>query len=93
MKSSGYSVVRLSVGPATPRRLELLDKARRETDLLGPYGMRAKRNQTNRRYRRKGYIRMRFPTRRLARAYVERVERLEDRRIHLRLMRNPNWYR
>jgi hypothetical protein len=55
--------------------------------------MRAKRNQTNRRYRRKGYIRMRFPTRRLARAYVERVERLEDRRIHLRLMRNPNWYR
>jgi hypothetical protein len=93
MFEAGYSVVRLEVGPATFRRLDLLDLARRQTDHLGPYGLRAKCHQTNRRYRRRGYLRLKFPTRRLARAYLSRVRKLRDGRIRCRLMRNPTTYR
>ena len=93
MRKSGYSIVRVEVGPTTSRGLDRLDIARRQSDLLGPYGIRAKRHQTNRRYRRRGYLRLKFPTRRLARAYLRRVERLGDPRIRCRLMRNPNPYR
>ena len=93
MQMTGYSVVYLEVGPPASRRLDLLDLARRQTDHLGPYGILAKRRQTNRRYRRRGYLRMKFPTRRLARAYLRRVRRLEDPRIQYMLMHNPNPYR
>ena len=93
MRKYGYSVVRIEVGPATRKRLDLLDLARRQTDHLGPYGFRAKRKQTNRRYRRLGYLRMKFPTCRLARAYTERLARLGEPRIRWRLMHNGNRYR
>ena len=90
MRTSGYALVRITVGPATRRRLDLLDLARRQADHLGPHGFRAKRGQTNRSYRRRGYLRLRFPTRRLARAYIARLERLGEPAIVWRLMRNPN---
>lgn len=93
MKKYGYSVVRIRVGRATQRRLDLLDLARGQADHLGPFGFRAKKRQTNRRYRRRGYLRLRFPTRRLARAYVERLIRLGEPTIRWRLMRNRNPYR
>lgn len=93
MKNHEYSVVRIYVGATMRRRLDLLDLARRQSDHLGPFGFRAKRRQTNQRFRRKGYLRFRFPTDRLARAYIERVERLGEPAIRCRLMRNRNRYR
>lgn len=89
MKCDQYELVHVSVGPATPSRLDLLDRARRECDHLGPYGIRAKKRQTNRAYRRRGYLRMRFPNRRLARAYMKRLRRLDDSRVSWRLVRGP----
>jgi hypothetical protein len=93
MTRTGYAVVRIIVGAATRRRLDLLDLARRQADHLGRPGILAKKRQTNRRYRRKGYLRLRFPSRRLARAYIARVARLDEPVIRYRLMRNPNPYR
>lgn len=92
MKKSGYSVVRIYVSKATRRRIDLLDSARRQTDHFGPYGMRAKRRQTNRRFRRRGYLRLKYPTRRLAKAYIRRVARLNEPNIRCRLMQNLNPY-
>lgn len=85
-------VVRIYVA-ATRGQLDLVDLARRQADHLGPFGFRAKRRQTNRRFRRKGYLRLKFPTRGLARAYVARVRRLGEPAIQCRLMRNRNRYR
>jgi hypothetical protein len=79
MKNSEYSVVRIHVVTAMRRQLDLLDLARRQADHLGPLGFRAKKRQTNIRFRRKGFLRFRFPTRRLAQNYVDRVNRLSDR--------------
>lgn len=92
MRKNGQAVVRVYVATATRERLDLLDLARRQADHLGPFGFRAKKRQTNARFRRKGYLRLRFPTRRLARAYVERVDRLGEPAIQCRLMRNRNLY-
>lgn len=88
MTRRGYSVVRLSVGRPTRARLDALDFARRQADHLGPYGFRAKRGETNLRYIRRGYLRLKFPSRGLAKAYIERVNRLDEPRIRLSLMRN-----
>jgi hypothetical protein len=93
MKTSGYSVVRVYVHASPLTRIDLLDQARRQSDHLGPWGIVAKRRQTNRRFRRRGYLRLKFPTRRLARAYARRIERIGEPAIHCRLMRNPNSYR
>lgn len=89
---NGYSVVRVKIGKTNRRQLDLLDGARRRTDYLGKDGMRAKKGQTDRRYRRKGYLRLVFPDRAMARAYMRRVERLGEPAIKLRLMKNPNPY-
>ena len=91
MKNSGYSVVRVYVRGSP--RIDLIDQARRQSDHLGPYGIIAKRHQTNGRFKRRGYLRFKFPTRRLARAYARRVKRLGEPAIRCRLMRNPNPYR
>ena len=93
MTKNGYSVVRIHVGSPTRRRLDLLDRARRQADYLGPHGFRAKRRQTNRRYRRDGYLRLKFPTRRLARAYIARLADLHEPGIRWQLMRNSGRYR
>lgn len=92
MRKCGYSVVRVHVGPPTRTRLDLLDQARRQADHLGPFGFRAKRGQTNRKYRRKGFLRLKFPTRRLAGAYIDRVHRLGEAAISCQLMRNGARY-
>lgn len=92
MKKCGHALVRLHVGIPTRRGLDLLDLARRQCDHLGPYGFRAKKGQTNRAYKRRRYLRLRFPTRRLARAYVRRLRTLGEPRISWQLMRNPNPY-
>lgn len=92
MRNNGYSVVRIDVGPPTRSRLDLLDQVRRQADHLGPHGFRAKRGQTNRRYRRKGCLRLKFPTSRLARAYISRVDRLGEAAISCQLMRNGMGY-
>jgi hypothetical protein len=92
METKGYAVVLIEVGAATRKRLELLDQARRQADLLGPLGIRAKRWQTNRRYRRVGHLRLAFPTQALARAYGERLDRLGEPKLRWRLMRNPGSY-
>lgn len=93
MKKKGYAVVRVQVGRATRSRLDLLDLARRQVDHLGPFGFRAKRRQTNRRYQRVGYLRMTFPTRKLAEAFTGRLAQLGEPSIRWRLMRNRNRYR
>lgn len=90
MKKNGHAIVHVWVGAATRLGLDLLDLARRQCDHLGPYGFLAKKRQTNRAYRRRGYLRMRFPTRRLAKAYVRRLRSLGESRIAWRLMCNPN---
>lgn len=92
MGSTGHAVVRIEVGAATRKRLDLLDLARRQADHLGPFGIRAKRWQTNRRYRRLGYLRLAFPTRALARAFGERLDRLGEPKLRWRLMRNAGRY-
>lgn len=92
MKVGKHIVVRIYVA-ATRGQLDLVDLARRQADHLGPFGFRAKRRQTNRRFRRKGYLRLKFPTRRLATAYVDRVTRLGESAIQCRLMLNRNRYR
>ncbi|MGZ8284178.1 MAG: hypothetical protein ACXWUZ_03840 [Allosphingosinicella sp.] len=88
MTKNGNALVRVWIDAATRTGLNLLDQARRQCDHLGPYGIAAKKGQTNRAYRRHGYLRMRFPTRRLARAYVKRLERLGEPQIVWRLMRH-----
>ena len=90
MRKNGYAVVRVMVEGGASERLDLIDLARRQADHLGPHGMRAKKRQTNRRYRRKGYLRLRFPTRLLARAYVRRLQRLHEPALSWRVISNPN---
>jgi hypothetical protein len=92
MKKIGYWVVRVRVRRTNRGELFVLDNARRQADHFGRDGIRAKRGQTTTRYRRRGYIRMVFPTRALARKYVRRVERLDEPAVRCRLMRNPNRY-
>jgi len=86
MHSKEPALVSVTVGKPNRRRLELLYKARRQADHLGPYGMIAKRHQTNGRYRRLGHLRFRFPTDSLAMAFVERLEALHDPRLEWRFM-------
>jgi hypothetical protein len=86
----GQSVVRVSVRPSNRGRFFLLDIARRQVDHLGPYGIKAKRGQTDERFRERGYIRLVFPNHTLAKRYVQRVERLGEPAVRCRLMRNPN---
>lgn len=93
MRKTGYWVVRVRIGRTNRGRLFLLDHARRQTDHFGRQGIRAKRGQTNTRYRQHGYIRLVFPTRTLAKRYIRRVERLGEPAVRCRLMRNPNRYR
>jgi hypothetical protein len=90
---NGHAIVRVWVDGARGLELDLVDLARRQCDHLGPYGFRAKKYQTNRTYRRCGYLRLRFPTRQLARASVRRLRRLHDPEITWRLMHNSNRYR
>ena len=90
---NGYAIVRVWVDRAAGLELDLIDLARRQCDHLGPYGFRAKKDQTNRTYRRRGYLRLRFPTRRLAKAYVRRLRKLHEPEITWRLMHNSNRYR
>jgi hypothetical protein len=92
MTKRGYSVVQISVGRPTRARLDALDLARRQADHLGPYGFRAKNGETNIRYMRDGFLRLIFPSRGLAKAYIDRVTRLGEPRIRMRLMRNPGRY-
>ena len=72
------TVVRVSVDDAWCANMDLVDLARRQCDHLGPHGFRAKKGQTNRSYSRRGFLKLKFPTRRLARAYVRRLERLGE---------------
>lgn len=94
MKSqTGHWVVRVRVGSKNRGRLFLLDHARRQTDHFGPQGIRAKRGQTNERFRKRGYIRLVFPTRTMAKRYMRRVDKLSEPALECRLMRNPNSYK
>jgi hypothetical protein len=51
----------------------LVGQVRRLADEFGRPGITAKRGQTNRRVRQKGYLRLVWPNRRLARAYQSAV--------------------
>jgi hypothetical protein len=82
----------LKVGRPTRARLDALDRARRQADHLGPYGVRAKRGETNMRYMRRGCLRLKFPSRGLAKAYIERVAQLDDPHVRVRLIRKPGRY-
>ena len=89
MKDNRHALVCITVGKATRQRMEVLDLARRQANHLGPYGIRAKRGQSNRLYRRRGFLRLHFPTRRMARAYVDRLKRLGEPALSWRLIRKP----
>jgi hypothetical protein len=82
----------MTVGRPTTARLDALDRARRQADHLGPYGFRAKRGETNMRYMRRGCLRLKLPSRGLARAFIERVKKLDEPYVRVRLSRRPGRY-
>ena len=93
MMKKGYYVVRTYADCDDADYDHKIDLARRQADHFGPYGMQSKRRQTNDRCRRRGYLRLKFPNRRMARAYLRRVRPLGETALRTRLMRNPNRYR
>ena len=54
----------------------IMGQIRRLADEFGWWGIQAKRGQTNKRIRRKGYLRLVWPTRRLAKSYQAAVDEL-----------------
>ena len=70
-------IVYVTVKKTNCNRCFLIDLARRQTDHLGPLGIKAKRGQTNARFLKRGYIRLRFPTRMLRQRFAERVRELD----------------
>ena len=92
MRYSGHPVVHVEVGATNRGRRFLFDLARRQADHLGPCGITAKRGETDLRIRQRGYMRLPFPTRKAARRYMERVERLGEAAVRCRLMRNRQPY-
>lgn len=68
-------LVRISYTGNMPRKA-MFDIFRRVADRLGKQGITAKKGQTDRRIRKKGYIRLRFEKRHDASAYIRNLTRL-----------------
>ena len=73
----------------------LMGQVRRLADEFGRPGIVGKRGQTNPRIRRQGYLRIAWPTRRLARQYQDAVaefwgDRVSTRRFRVRRSKKRN---
>ena len=64
-------------------------QVRRLADKLGRPGIEGKRGQTNKRVKRKGYVRIVFPTRRLAKQYQALVAQMWGSSVPTRRFRVP----
>lgn len=67
-------IVHIFVGKTNHDPCDLVDVARWQVDHLGPVGIRAKRDQTNARFLKTGYLRFVFPTRQMRQRFLDRVE-------------------
>ncbi|MBM2716324.1 hypothetical protein JQK88_35375 [Mesorhizobium caraganae] len=85
-----YLGVRIRVSRSNRNRLDLVDLARRQVDHLGPAGIRSKRNQTNERFVKKGYLRFAPLTRSQRRKLMVRISNLGEPAIKVQPIRNPN---
>jgi hypothetical protein len=77
--------VYIEVGATNRDRVALADLARRQANYLGPAGFRAMSNQTDKRFREKGNLRMVFTDRRVAERFQERVAANCDEAVSTRL--------
>ena len=80
-------IARVIVGKTNRNPCDLIDVARRQVDHLGPIGIRAKRQQTNARFLRQGYLSFSFPTRAMRQNFVDRVEEHCHPAVSVRLLR------
>ena len=71
----------------------VIGQVRRLADEFGRYGIEAKAGQTNERVLVKGYLRLRWPTRRLAKRYAAAVEEMYGNRTSTRCFKNTRRYR
>ncbi|UCI05674.1 hypothetical protein [Mesorhizobium sp. B1-1-8] len=85
-----YRGLRLWIGKTNRDHLDLIDLARRQADHLGPAGICAKRNQTNERFLKRGYIRLAPLTRRQRRKLMVRIANLGEPAIKVQRIINPN---
>ncbi|AMY00656.1 hypothetical protein A4R29_14985 [Mesorhizobium ciceri biovar biserrulae] len=70
--------------------MDLVDLARRQVDHLGPAGITAKRNQTNERFLKKGFLRLAPLTRTQRRKLMVRISNLGEPAIKVQPFKNPN---
>lgn len=68
----------------------LLDMARGEANRMGRFGIEAKRGQTDARYREKGYLAFRFPSREMAQSFKLRIHRTREPRLYCTLNRHDS---
>ena len=67
-------IVYLSVGKTNQNPLDLIDAARRQLDHFGRPGICAKRDQTDEKFAKDGFLRFVFPTKARRKAYLSRIE-------------------
>jgi hypothetical protein len=68
-------IIRVYVSEADRNPLMTADGVRRQSDYLGPAGIRAKRGQTNVRFQKTGYLRFVFPSRQMRTRFLDRVRK------------------
>lgn len=85
-----YRGLRIRIAKTNRDRLDLVDLARRQVDHLGPAGITAKRNQTNERFLKKGFLRLAPLTRTQRRKLMVRISNLGEPAIKVRTFKNPN---
>lgn len=77
-------VAEISVGKTNHNPCDLIDAARRHADHLGRAGIIAKSGQTNKRFMKKGYLRLPFSSRAMRERFIDRVEEHCDPAVKIR---------
>lgn len=85
-----YRGLRIRIAKTNRNRLDLVDLARRQADHLGPAGISAKRNQTNERFLKKGFLRLAPLTCTQRRKVMARISNLGEPAIKMQPIKNPN---
>ncbi|MER9190948.1 hypothetical protein [Mesorhizobium australicum] len=85
-----YRGLRIRIAKTNRNRLDLVDLARRQVDHLGPAGISAKRDQTDERFLKKGFLRLAPLTRAQRRKVMARISNLGEQAIKMQPIKNPN---
>jgi len=93
MRRPGHPVVHVTVRSSNRDKWQLYDLARRQADHLGPFGISAKRGETDEQIEERGYMRLPFPNQQTADGSTHRVDPLGEDAIRCRLMISRRRYR